>query len=145
MTATDQAAARFGIKVDDDNGYHIRFGLYAATGGEHLGRCGDLVMRPDEYAAFRELLAPALTDRTDPPALERVKTSDGCYRMLRFGAGAGALTFDPHTETIDADWLPLGVGRSWAATAADILHRHGEDHLWQYLENLCHQMSEDTR
>lgn len=58
--------ARFGIAVDDDNGYHVRFRLFAATGGAHLGGCGQLVMRADEYAAFRELLRPALTDRPDP-------------------------------------------------------------------------------
>lgn len=57
---------RFGIAVDDDNGHHIRFCLFAATGGQHLGGCGQLVMRAEEYAAFRKLLAPALTDRTDP-------------------------------------------------------------------------------
>ena len=60
-------AVRFGLAVDDDNGYHVRFRLFAATGGAHLGGCGELVMRADEYAAFRALLAPALTDRSDPP------------------------------------------------------------------------------
>lgn len=59
--------ARFGIAVDDDNGYHVRFRLFAATGGAHLGRCGQLVMRSDEFAAFRDLLAPVLADRFDPP------------------------------------------------------------------------------
>jgi len=57
---------RFGIAVDADNGFHVRFRLFAATGGQHLGGCGQLVMRAEEYAAFRELLAPALTDRADP-------------------------------------------------------------------------------
>jgi hypothetical protein len=59
------STARFGITVDSDNGAHVRFRLFAATGGQHLGGCGNLVMRPDEYAAFRELLGPALTDRSD--------------------------------------------------------------------------------
>lgn len=58
--------ARFGIAVDSDNGFHVRFRLFAATGGQHLGGCGALVMRADEYAVFRELLAPALVDRSDP-------------------------------------------------------------------------------
>lgn len=57
--------ARFGIAVDSDNGHHVRFRLFAATGGQHLGGCGQLVMTATEYAAFRELLAPKLTDRPD--------------------------------------------------------------------------------
>lgn len=61
------ARARFGIAVDSDNGYHVRFRLFAATGGEHLGLCGALVMRADEYAAFRQALQPLLTDRPDVP------------------------------------------------------------------------------
>jgi hypothetical protein len=56
---------RFGLAVDSDNGHHVRFRLFAATGGEHLGGCGQLVMRTDEYAAFRQLLEPMLTDRSD--------------------------------------------------------------------------------
>nr|WP_221374359.1 hypothetical protein [Actinoplanes polyasparticus] len=62
--------ARFGLKVDDNNGYHVRFRLYAATGDAHLGLCGLLTMRPDEYEAFRRLLEPALTDRADVPMEE---------------------------------------------------------------------------
>lgn len=61
------ADARFGIAVDSDNGVHVRLRLFAATGGQHLSGCGALVMRVDEYAAFRQLLAPRLTDRTDVP------------------------------------------------------------------------------
>lgn len=63
---------RFGLAVDHDNGHHVRFRLFAATGGQHLGGCGQLVMTPAEFAAFRELLAPRLTDRADPPAAEAV-------------------------------------------------------------------------
>jgi hypothetical protein len=63
---------RFGLAVDSDNGAHVRFRLFAATGGQHLGGCGNLVMRTDEYAAFRALLAPALTDRSDPETDEAV-------------------------------------------------------------------------
>jgi hypothetical protein len=66
--ADHSRAARFGIKVENDNGHHVRFSLYAATGGQWLGSCGQLVMRADEYAAFRALLEPALTDRPDPAA-----------------------------------------------------------------------------
>jgi hypothetical protein len=58
---------RLGITVDDDNGHHVRFRLFAATAGQHLGGCGHLVMRAEEYVAFRDLLGPALTDRTEPP------------------------------------------------------------------------------
>ena len=65
-------AVRFGVAVDDDNGAHVRFRLFAATGGEHLGGCRQLVMRPAEYAAFRDLLGPMLTDRSDPPSNEEV-------------------------------------------------------------------------
>jgi hypothetical protein len=57
---------RFGIKLVSDNGHHVHFRLFAATGGQHLGGCGQLVMTATEYARFRELLAPALTDRPDP-------------------------------------------------------------------------------
>jgi hypothetical protein len=57
--------ARFGLKVDDDNGFHVRFRLYAATGTAHLALSGVLTMRPDEYEAFRQLMEPALTDRAD--------------------------------------------------------------------------------
>lgn len=66
-------AVRFGLQVDDINGYHVRFRLFAATGGEHLGGCGNLVMRTAEYAALRQLLEPALTDRHDP-VLDRDET-----------------------------------------------------------------------
>jgi hypothetical protein len=62
MSASD---ARFGIAVDSDNGIHVRFRLFAATGGQHPGLCGQIVMRADEFAAFRALLAPRLTDRGD--------------------------------------------------------------------------------
>lgn len=57
---------RFGIAVDDDNGAHVRFRLFAASGGQWLGGCGALVMQPAEFAAFRALLQPQLTDRLDP-------------------------------------------------------------------------------
>jgi hypothetical protein len=54
--------ARFGLVIDSDNGAHVRFRLFAATGGQHLGGAGHLVMRVDEYAAFRKLLKPVLVD-----------------------------------------------------------------------------------
>lgn len=60
--------ARFGIAVDDDNGHHVRFRVFATTGGQHLAYCGLLVMTTDE---FRSLLEPALTDRSDPSAATR--------------------------------------------------------------------------
>ncbi len=60
------ASARFGIAVDSDNGVHVRFRLFAATGGQHLAGCGQLVMRVDEYTAFREALEPLLTGHPDP-------------------------------------------------------------------------------
>lgn len=65
--SADPAGARFGIAVDSANDIHVRFRLFAATGSQHLGGCGPLVMRTDEFAAFEALLAPALTDRSDPP------------------------------------------------------------------------------
>jgi hypothetical protein len=57
---------RFGLRVTDDNGHHVRFQVFAATGGQHLGLCGQLTMRPEEYEAFRELLGPALSDQSGP-------------------------------------------------------------------------------
>lgn len=59
--------ARFGIAVDSDNGVHVRFRLFAATDGQHLGGCGHLVMRVAEFTAFRALLEPRLTDRPEVP------------------------------------------------------------------------------
>lgn len=53
-------SARFGIRVLDNNGYHVRLVLFAASGGAHLGSCGQLTMRADEYTAFRNVLAPVL-------------------------------------------------------------------------------------
>jgi hypothetical protein len=63
--------ARFGLVVDSDNGVHVKFRLFAATGGQHLGACGALVMRADEYLAFIELLEPRIVDRSDPVMEER--------------------------------------------------------------------------
>ncbi len=59
-------AVRFGLVVSNDNGHHVHFNLFAATGGQHLGRCGALVMTKTEFEAFKQLLGPALTDRPDP-------------------------------------------------------------------------------
>jgi hypothetical protein len=69
---TQKDTVRFGLQVDSDNGTHVRFRLFAATGGQHLGGCGNLVMRTDEYAAFREILRPWLTSRPDPAHDEAV-------------------------------------------------------------------------
>jgi hypothetical protein len=60
-----QPPVRFGITVDSDNGYHVHFRVFSATGGEHLGGCGKLVMRANEFDAFQQLLEPQLTDRSD--------------------------------------------------------------------------------
>lgn len=65
------ADVRFGLAVDSNNGHHVHFRLFAATGGQHLGRCGALTMTADEYTAFRELLEPRLTDRSDPEEVAR--------------------------------------------------------------------------
>lgn len=59
---------RFGLSVDSVNTAHVRFRLFAATGGQHLGGCGALVMGVEEFAAFRQLLEPMLTDRSDAPS-----------------------------------------------------------------------------
>lgn len=75
------ADTRFGLIVDDDNGYHLRFRLFAATGGQHLGLCGRLTMHPDEFEAFRALLEPALTDRPDPPAVTKEACPDGFWAL----------------------------------------------------------------
>lgn len=55
MADIDQAV-RFGLIIDSDNGVHVRFRLFAASGGQHLGLCGQLVMRTEEFAAFYPLL-----------------------------------------------------------------------------------------
>jgi hypothetical protein len=47
---------RFGLAVDKDDGHHVHFRVFAATGGQHLGLCGALVMTADEYAVFRDLV-----------------------------------------------------------------------------------------
>jgi rubrerythrin len=57
---------RFGLVVDHENGHHVRFRVFSATGGQHLGGCGQLVMTADEFDAFSGLLGPKLTDRSDP-------------------------------------------------------------------------------
>lgn len=57
--------ARFGIAVDSDNGHHVHLRLFAATGGQHLGLCGSLVMQAAEFKEFRRLLGPHLTSRSD--------------------------------------------------------------------------------
>lgn len=57
---------RFGIAVDDDNGHHVHFRLFAATGGQHLGGCGKLTMTVREFTTFRSLLEPLLTDAAEP-------------------------------------------------------------------------------
>ena len=38
---------RFHLRVDDSNPAHIRFSVFA-----NGARCGQLVMRPDEYSTF---------------------------------------------------------------------------------------------
>ncbi|GLY08304.1 hypothetical protein [Actinoplanes sp. NBRC 101535] len=89
---------RFGIKVFSDNGHHVHFRLFAATGGQHLGGSGQLTMTTTEYARFRELLAPALTDRPDPaPAANPVMGvcgEDGrcrsCMALDVHGSGCGS-------------------------------------------------------
>lgn len=64
---------RFGLAVDDNNGHHVHFRVFAAIGGQHLGGCGSLVMTVTEFEAFCRLLGPALTDRPDS---EPVATAD---------------------------------------------------------------------
>lgn len=50
-------SARFGIQVDHDNGHHVHFRLFAATGLQHLGSCGpQQTMRVEEFKTFRALL-----------------------------------------------------------------------------------------
>jgi hypothetical protein len=61
------ANVRFAITVDSDNGHHVRFRMFVATGGEYLGFCGALVMRANEFADFKQLLGPQLTGRPDVP------------------------------------------------------------------------------
>lgn len=89
--------------------------------------------------------AAGLARPADVPRLERIRTTEGFYRVLRArDAGAGALTYDPLAENLDADWLDardFRVGTSAAWIAAGILDQHGEDALWQHLETLAHQLT----
>ncbi len=57
-TVADQTTgpARFSIQIDHDNGAHVHFRLFAATGAAHLGLAGRLTMRAEEFAAFTALL-----------------------------------------------------------------------------------------
>lgn len=64
---TALVSARFATRVRINNGAHVTFDLFAATDGAHLGNCGTVTMRAEEYAAFMALLGPALTDRADVP------------------------------------------------------------------------------
>lgn len=100
--------ARFGIQVDHDNGHHVHFRVFSATGGQHLGVAGTLVMTADEYAAFRELLGPRLTDRPDPAGYaEPVAHSDGT-----------GVTFDPG----DPGSRPNATALKWATQGADSIN-----------------------
>jgi hypothetical protein len=89
--------------------------------------------------------AAGLSRPADVPRLERVRTPEGFYRVLRARSdGAGALTYDPLAENLDADWLDardFRVGTSAAWIAAGILDQHGEEALWQHLETLAHQLT----
>jgi hypothetical protein len=92
------SGVRFGIKVISDNGHHVRFRLFTATGGQHLGGSGQLVMTATEYGTFRELLAPALTERPDPasvvPVVMGICGEDGrcrpCMALDVDGSGCGS-------------------------------------------------------
>lgn len=53
----DERPVTFGIKVTKDLG-HVHFDLFAGTNLGARGRCGSLVMRPDEFGAFLAALNP---------------------------------------------------------------------------------------
>jgi hypothetical protein len=85
------------------------------------------------------------TQKSAAPRLERIRTDDNRYRVLREGVGAGSLTYDPYVEVLDASWLSARdprVGVSAAGIAAGILDQHGEEALWEHLELLAHQLSD---
>jgi hypothetical protein len=79
--------------------------------------------------------------------LERVRTDDGCYRVLGHGVGTGSITYDPMVENLDISWLPANhpaAGRSAAGIAAGIFDLNGEDALYEHLETLFQQLSNQS-
>lgn len=55
--STYQPPITFGIKVTADYG-HVHFDLFAGRTPDSRGRCGSVVMQPDEFAAFVARLNP---------------------------------------------------------------------------------------
>lgn len=82
VTDSPPSTARFGLVIDSDNGAHVRFRLFAATGGQHLGECGRLVMRTDEFAAFRDLVITDACQACTPgcPECSKDESTCECYQ-----------------------------------------------------------------
>lgn len=153
---------RFGLTVTNDNGHHVHFRVFAATGGQHLGGCGQLVMTPAEYAAFRSLLEPMLTDRPDPnvasdPAttgdfgtirLERVRTGNGGYRVFDpKGVGTGAVTYDPHYGDVGVVIVDGSLSTHLdpaveARICHDVLELRGDELVFERLEYVYHRQAQ---
>ncbi len=119
--------ARFSVQVDHDNGAHVHFRLFAATGDAHLGLAGRLTMRADEFAAFTALLrdgdtqgAVTVISNTMPPQKAGNATPPvpeigpllpcdqpptariEAYRPA-FGRSIGSLDWDVHTCAAHAE------------------------------------------
>jgi hypothetical protein len=108
-------------------------------------QCASLRNQVERHAAELEQARTQPAGAAPSSVLERVRTDDGCYRVLREGVGAGSLTYDPVVEVLDASWLSSRdprVGGSAAEIAAGILDQHGETALWEHLETLAQQLSE---
>ncbi len=106
LRSTTMSKVRFGLVVDDDNGHHVHFRLFAATGGQHFGGCGKLTMTVREFTTFRGLLEPMLTDTAEPLASGGVVPAgtptlvgeqDGCIvPAIRPAAPESEPTDNPH-------------------------------------------------
>jgi hypothetical protein len=122
-----------------------------ATVDGHLLRDRTNPVTGEQYRQAPEVLVLApecIESGSTRPALMRVMTDDRCYRVFEpRGIGTGALTYYPYREVLEADWLPpqhRGHGISAAQICAGILDLHGDDALWQHLEQTYWQLKTTT-
>ncbi len=113
------------------------FSLHVLTGKDTLD-AQDAALLAEALASLPTtgLVYAANKARAAMPALERVMTDDGSYRVLGRGTGMGAVTFDPVAEALTTAGMdsPLANYELASAEAALALREGGEDNLWAYLE-----------